>query len=38
LFQNFELEILREFEDLPIRKVVPFEFIYPLAKFGIFGE
>jgi hypothetical protein len=38
LFQNFKLEILREFEDFPIRKVVPFELIYPLAKFGTFGE
>jgi hypothetical protein len=30
--------MLREFEDLPIRKVVPFELIYPLEKFEIFGE
>jgi hypothetical protein len=29
---------MREFEDLPIRKVVPFELIYPLAKFRILGE
>jgi hypothetical protein len=27
---------LREFEDLPIRKVVPSELIYPLAMFGNF--
>jgi hypothetical protein len=28
--------MLREFQDLPIRKVVPFELIYPMAKFGNF--
>jgi hypothetical protein len=30
------MEILREFEDWPISKVVPFELIYPLVKFGNF--
>jgi hypothetical protein len=33
---RFQFEILREFEDSPIRKVVPSEFIYPMEKFGNF--
>jgi hypothetical protein len=36
LFLGFYFKIHLNFELLSIRKVVPFEFIYPLAKYGKF--